>query len=87
MNMNEYVNRIIELASKYFGVDESGLNEESTWKDDLHIDVAKSLQDTRFVEFKNALDEEFEIEIANIKFGKTKNIREMAEFIAEMCEE
>jgi acyl carrier protein len=87
MSIEECINKVIEFASRYFGVDKAGLDEDSTWKDDLHIDVAKSLQDRRFVDFKNALDEAFEIEIPNIKFGKTKTIREMAEFISDMCEE
>lgn len=85
--MNEYINAIIEHASNVFGVDAASLNENSTWKDDLHLDVSKSLQDRNFVDFKSALEDEFEIEIPNIKFGKTKNIREMAEFIQELAEE
>ena len=85
--MNEYIDKIIEHAANIFGVDAASLNENSTWKEDLHLDVSKSLQDRNFVDFKAALEDEFEVEIPNIKFGKTKNILEMAEFIRELAEE
>ena len=78
---------VIQHAAKVFGVDPASLNEDSTWLDDLHINVAKSLQDRNFVDFKTALEEEFEVEIPNIKFGKTKNIREMVAFIEDILEE
>ena len=87
MDVNNYVEAIISHAAAVFGVSEDNLNRNSTWQDDLHLDVAKSLQDRNFVDFKAALEEEFEVEIPNIKFGKTKNIQEMAEFIADLCEE
>lgn len=78
---------VIKHAAKVFGVDPATLNENSTWLDDLHLDVAKSLQNRNFVDFKAALEDEFEVEIPNIKFGKTKNIGEMAAFIADILEE
>lgn len=87
MDTNSYMSSIITHAAAIFGVSEDKLSGDSTWQDDLHLDVAKSLQDRNFVDFKAALEEEFEVEIPNIKFGKTKNIREMAEFIADLCEE
>lgn len=85
--MDHLIETIITHAARVFGVEETSLNEDSTWVDDLHIDVTKSLQDRNFVDFKTALEDEFEIEIPNIKFGKTKTIRDMARFIEDLCEE
>jgi acyl carrier protein len=87
MDANNYIEAIITHAAKVFGVNKDSLHRGSTWVDDLHIDVAKSLQDRNFVDFKAALEEEFEVDIPNLKFGKTKTIQEMAEFIADLCEE
>lgn len=85
--MNEYLEKAIELASDVFGVPEEQLNEDSTWVDDLHLDVLHSLQDRSFVDYKRRLEDEFEIDIPNIKFGKTRNMKEIAAFIEELCEE
>ncbi len=85
--MSEYVEKIISIASEVFGVEAADLNEESTWIDDLKLDVVSSLQNRNFVDFIGKLEEEFEIEIQNMKFGKTKNIKEMAAYVEKLCEE
>lgn len=85
--MNEYLEKVIELASDVFGVPKEQLNEDATWVDDLHLDVLHSLQDRSFVDYKRRLEDEFEIDIPNIKFGKTRNMKEIAAFIEELCEE
>jgi acyl carrier protein len=85
--MNDYLEKIIKIASEVFGVPSESLNANSTWLEDLHIDVINSLQDRNFVDFKNRLEDEFEIDIPNMKFGKTKNIAEITKFIADLCEE
>lgn len=85
--MDQMIEVIIAHAARVFGVDKAKLCKDSTWVDDLHIDVTKSLQDRNFVDFKSALEEEFDVEIPNIKFGKTKTIADMALFIQELCEE
>ena len=87
MEYDEILEKVIEIVADIFGTDAEALNEDSTWKEDLKFDLINSIQSHEFVDLKNALDDEFEIDCPNMKLRRTKNMRELAEFIADLTEE
>lgn len=87
MGNQKYVGKIKRIIEEVFGISMDGLSEDSTWTEGLQIDVLNSLHDRNLIEFINRLEDEFEIQISNMKFAKTKNIGEMASFIEVLIEE
>ena len=87
MGYDEILEKVIEIVAKVFGVPAEKLNENSTWINDLDIDLVSSLQCKEFVDLKVALDAEFDIDCPNMKLGRTKTMGEVARFIEDLTEE
>ena len=81
---DEYLDKAIEIAAQIFGVSSESLNENSTWEKDLQVDVKNSLQNRDYCDYIARLNNEFGIDIPNMKFGRTRNLGEVAAMIESL---
>ena len=87
MSYDEILAKVLEIVAEVFGVPVDSLDENSTWIDNLKIDLVSSLQCKEFVDLKVALDTEFDTDCPNMKLGRTKTMGEVARFIEDLIEE
>jgi len=87
MSDNKYLSKAIEIAAEVFGVPFESLDENSTWKEDLDVDVGVSLQNRNYCDYISRLNDEFGIDIPNMKFGRTKNLGEVAAMLEDLAED
>ena len=69
-----------EKLAELFKIDIEKLTPEISLKDDL------CLPSIKVTTLLNALEDEFDVEIPYMKFGRCKNLEECAEFIADLLE-
>ena len=87
MEYEDALEKIISIVSGIFGVPKESLSEDSTWAEDLQMDLGRSLQDNKFVDLKATLDREFGTDIPNMKFGRTKNLKEATLFMLDLIDD
>lgn len=74
------LNKIIERASRIWGVEPSELNENTAFTD-------MKAKSTHYSQITTFLEDEFDVEIPYISFKKCKTLGEAADYVVGLLEE